>query len=191
MANKITNGIGLRRDWETKGIGLNGFGSYVLPSFDPDEWLHVQQVDFQNMEFSKEDFVVVAHGTKGSLANFARVTEDHRYARYFGDKFISVALIQGEVFTKSDFISSIASNPTARVVHLQIGIERVGIVHGDLDKSYKTLVHPAGPGFNFLDLEENPPPQSLDMMVKIKEIDPVEGDSVKQQLQESIVHSGS
>jgi hypothetical protein len=191
MANKITNGIGLRRDWEAKGIGLNAFGSYVLRSFDSDEWLHVQQVDFQNMEFPKEDHVVVARGTLGTLANLARVTEDHRYARYFGDKFISVALIQGEVFTKSDFISSIASNPTARVVHLQSGTERVGIVHGDLNKTYKTLVYPAGNGFNFLDLEEKPPPQSLDMMVKIKEIDPVEGDSVKQLLQESIVHSDS
>ncbi len=38
-----------------------------------------------------------------------------------------------------------------------------------MTKAYKTLVYPAGDRFNFLDLEENPPPQGSRMQVRILE----------------------
>ena len=103
MGTRVKNGIGLRKQMEARGIGLNASGSYVLRSFDPDEYDHVVKADFAKMTFGNEDYVVIAQGTLGSLAKFARVTPDLRYARYFGGKYISVALIEGQVFSKPDF----------------------------------------------------------------------------------------
>ena len=123
------------------------------------------------MKFSKEDFVVVAHGSKGTLSRQAKVTDDFKYAKYFGSKFVSVALIKGEVFRKSDFIQSLAENQTLSVVRSQNAITHHGILHGDRSKMYKTLVYPLGDSFQLLDLEENPPPQSSHMRVRIIEPD--------------------
>ncbi len=121
MSTRIKNGIGLRKELEarTPAIGLNASGSYVLRSFDPDEYAHVLSVDFNRITFDEEESVVVAQGTLGSLARFARLSPDKRYARYFGNKFVSVALIPGETFSKRDFIRAVASNPMLRVSHVR------------------------------------------------------------------------
>jgi hypothetical protein len=182
MSKRVLNGFGLRRDMEAKGIALLSSGSYVLRSFDPDEFARIQALDFSKMQFSDEDFVVVAHGPQGTLAKFARVTKDRKFARYFGGKHISAALIEGQVFSKSEFIQSIAQNTTLRVVHLSTGKEYLGILHGDISKAYKSLVHPVRGGFLLLDLEENPPPQSTDMKVRIIAQNPPEAVAVKAEL---------
>jgi hypothetical protein len=182
MSTRIKNSIGLRNEMEARKppIALNASGSYVLRSFDPTEYAHALAVDFDRTLFDDEEFVVVAQGTLGSLAKFARLSADHRYARYFGGKFVSVALIEGQVFSKSDFVQSLAGNPTLRVMH-QFK-EYVGILHGDVTKSYKSLVYPVSDRFNFLDLEENPPPQASHMQVRILETSPAEGAAVKADL---------
>ena len=184
MSTRIKNGIGLRKELEarTPAIGLNASGSYVLRSFDPDEYAHVLSVDFNRITFDEEDSVVVAQGTLGSLARLARLSPDRRYARYFGNKFVSVALVFGETFSKRDFVRAIANNPTLRVTHVQSGKVYVGVLHGEMTKTYKTLVYPAGDRFNFLDLEENPPPQASRMQVRILETNPPEGAAVKADL---------
>jgi len=182
MSKRVTNGFGLRREMEAKGIALLSSGSYVLRSFDPDEFARVQTLDFSRMHFGEEDFVIVANGPQGSLAKFARVTKDRMFARYFGGKHISVALIEGEVFSKSEFIRSIAKNPTLRVAHISTAKEYVGILHGDISATYKTLVYPLANGFLLLDLEENPPPQSTDMKVRIIAHNPPEGVAVRTEL---------
>jgi hypothetical protein len=182
MSKRITNGIGLRAKLEAAGIGLNSSGSYVLRSFDPDEFDRVQKTDFQKLKFSDEDYVVIAHGTQGSLAKFAKVTADKKYARYFGGKYVSVALIQGAVFSKSDFIRSIAQNPALRVLHVSSAKQYVGILHGKMDAAYKSLVHPVPNAFLLLDLEENPPPQSSHMKVCILTNEPPEGTAVRASL---------
>lgn len=163
-------------------IGLNASGSYVLRSFDPDEYAHVIKVDFDRIAFDEVESVVIAQGTLGSLARFAKLSPDRRYARYLGGKFLSVALIDGEAFSIHDFILSIAKNPSLRVSHIQTGKVYVGVLHGDITKSYKTLVYPTGDRFNFLDLEENPPPQASGMQVRILETDPPEGAQVRSEL---------
>lgn len=180
MSNRITNGIGFRRDMEAKGIALLGSGSYVLRSFDPDEFDCVQKTDFTQLKFSEDDYVVVARGTLGSLAKLAKVTSDRKFARYFGGKFISVALIEGEVFSKAEFIRSIEQNPTLHVVHGSK--DYVGILHGDLTATYKSLAYPAPNGFYLLDIEENPPPQFSNKLVRIVASDPPEGATVKAEL---------
>jgi hypothetical protein len=184
MTARIKNGIGLRKEMEARkpAIGLNASGSYVLRSFDPDEYAHVIKVDFDRIAFEEIESVVIAQGTLGSLARLAKLSPDRRYARYFGSKFVSVALIHGEVFSKHDFILSVAKNPTLRVSHVQTGKVYVGVLHGDITKSYKTLVYPAGDRINFLDLEENPPPQASRMQVRILETDPPEGAQVRSEL---------
>ena len=171
MSTRVKNTIGIRRGMEARAlkIGLNAFGSYVLPSLDPAEFAHVQSVDFDKLTFLKEELVVVAHGKLGSLARFAQVTSDLRYARFFGRKYISIALIEAQVFSKEDFIRSIASNPTLRVLHVQTCKEYVGILHGEITRRYKTLVYLNGERLDFLDLEENPPPQASHMQVRILE----------------------
>lgn len=181
---RVTNGIGLRREMEARvpSIGLNASGSYVLRSFDADEYARVLKTDFAKMQFSEEDHVVVARGTQGSLARLAKVTADRKYARYLGGKFVSVALIEGEVFSKPDFNRSLVMNPTLRVVRSRDSQTFLGILHGDLTKAYKSLVCPAANGFLLLDLEENPPPQHSNMKVRIAEIDPPEGAKVKAEL---------
>jgi hypothetical protein len=184
MSTRVKNGIGLRKEMEarTPAIGLRASGSYVLRSFDPDEYAHVLKVDFAKLTFLKDEFVVIAQGSQGSLAKFAQVTPDLKYASYFGGKYVSVTLIEGQALTKSDFISSIADNPTLRVQHIQTGKEYVGILHGDISKAYKSLVYPAGERFNFLDLEENPPPQASHMQVRIVATEPPEGRTAKAEL---------
>jgi len=184
MSIRIKNEIGLRKKMEARkpAIGLNASGSYVLRSFNPDEYAHVISVDFDRIVFAEEESVVVAQGTLGSLARLAKLSPDRCYARYLGGKFVSVALIQGEVFSKRDFIHSIAKNSVLRVSCVQTGNVCVGILHGDITKSYKTLVYPAGDRFNFLDLEENPPPQASHMQVRILETNPSEGTAVKADL---------
>lgn len=167
---------------EAKGIALLSSGSYVLRSFDPDEFARVQALDFSKMQFGEEELVIVARGPQGTLAKFARVTKDRAFARYFGGKHISVALIEGEVFSKSEFIRSIATNPALRVAHVSTAKEYVGILHGDVAATYKTLVYPSSNGFLLLDLEENPPPQSTDMKVRIIAQNPPEGVAVKAEL---------
>jgi hypothetical protein len=191
MSNRIKNGIGLRQGLEgrTTAIGLNASGSYVLRSFDPDEYAHVLSLHFNRIRFQEEESVVVARGTLGSLAKFARLSSDRRYARYFGNKFVSIALIEGEAFSKPDFIRSIAKNPTLRVSHA--GKDYFGLLHGDVTKSYKTLVYVAGDRFNFLDLEENPPPQYSQAQVRILETDPAEGEQVRSELVNRFVKKAS
>ena len=184
MSTRIKNGIGLRKEMEARkpAIGLNASGSYVLRSFDPDEYAHVTTVDFDRIAFEEAESVVIAQGTLGSLARLAKLSLDRRYARYFGNKFASVMLIQGEVFSKRDFIRSLVSNLTLSVMHVQSAKSYVGVLHGDVTKTYKTLVYPAGDRFNFLDLEENPPPQASRMQVRILETNPPEGAGVKADL---------
>ena len=182
MTKRVTNGIGLRKDLEANGIGLNSSGSYVLRSFDADELDRVQKLDFSKLEFSEVDYVVVALGPQGSLAKLAKVTSDRKFARYFGGKCVPVALIEGEVFTRSDFIKSLAQNSTLRVTRLSDAKDFVGILHGDIAATYKSLIYPAPTGFFSLDVEENPPPQSLHMKVRIVAIDPPEGAAVKAEL---------
>ncbi|HEV2247237.1 MAG TPA: hypothetical protein VGW37_11350 [Terriglobia bacterium] len=182
MSKRITNGFGLRREMEAKGIALLSSGSYVRRSFDPDEFAHVQTLDFSKMQFSDEDFVVVAHGPQGTLAKFARVTKDRRFARYFGRKYISVALIEGEVFSQREFVRSIANNPTLRVAHVSTAKEYTGVLHGDISATYKSLVYAASSGFLLLDIEENPPPQATHMKVSILATNPPEGLAAKEEL---------
>jgi len=182
MSKRTPNGIGLRHTMEAKGIGLNSSGSYVLRSFDPDEFARVEKTDFSQLKFSDEDHVVVSRGTLGSLAKLARVTSDRKHARYFGGKFISVALIEGEVFSKAEFIRSIAQNPTLRVVHLSSAKDYVGILHGDIAATYKSLAYPVPNDFLLLDIEENPPPQATHMKVRIVATDPPEGAAAKAEL---------
>lgn len=182
MSNRIPNAIGLRSEMEQRGIALNSSGSYVLISFDAAEFELVQKTDFTKLKFSDDDQVVVARGTKGSLAKFARVTSDRKFARYFGGKFISVALIDGEVFSKSDFIRSLAENPSLHVTLVSMTKDYVGILHGDQTARYKTLVYPVPNGFLLLDLEEEPPPQSSHMKVRINAVNPPEGAGVKAEL---------
>lgn len=182
MSKRITNGIGFRREMEAKGIALKSGGSYVLRSFDPDEFDRVKKTDFTKLKFSEEDHVVIARGTLGSLAKLARVTSDRKFARYFGGKYVSVALIEGEVFSRAEFIRSVASNPTLHVVHISTAKDYVGILHGAIDATYKSLVYPAPNGFLLLDLEENPPPQALQMKVRIVTTNPSEGATVKANL---------
>jgi hypothetical protein len=182
MRKRITNGIGLRREKEAAGIALNESGSYVLRSFDPDEFDRVNQFDFSKLKFGEEEFVVVARGTQGTLAKLARVTGDRQFARYFGGKHVSVALLEGEVFSQAEFIRSIAQNPTLRVVRARDSKEFVGILHGDRTKNYKSLVYPVPNGFLILDLEENPPPQSSEMLVRIAAEEPPEGAAIKAEL---------
>ena len=182
MSNRTSNTIGWRAEAEKRGIALNSSGSYVLSSFDADEYSRVGKTDFSKVKFSDDDHVVIAHGTKGSLAKFARVTSDRKFARYLGGKFISVALIDGEVFTKAEFVRSIAQNPTLHVTHGVPIKDYVGILHGDLSARYKTLVYPVPNGFLLLDLEEDPPPQAYHMKVRILATDPPEGAEVKKDL---------
>jgi hypothetical protein len=182
MSKRITNGFGLRREMEAKGIGLLSSGSYVLRSFEPDEFVRVQALDFSKMQFSDEDFVVVAQGPQGSLAKFARVTKDRKFTRYFGGKHVSVALIEGDVFSKPEFVRSIAANPTLRVAHVSTAKEYVGILHGDISATYKSLAYPVSNGFLLLDLEENPPPQASHMKVRILATNPSEGVAAKEEL---------
>jgi hypothetical protein len=179
MSKRISNGIGLRAAMESKGIGLNSSGSYVLSSFDAREFESVQRTDFAGLEFSNEDHVVVASGKKGSLAKLARVTQDRKFARYLFGNFISVALIEGQVYSRSEFIRSIAQNGTLHVVKVSTAKDYVGILHGDMAAAYKSLVYPTPNGFLILDLEEKPPPQSVDMMVRIVAVDPPEGAEIK------------
>ena len=184
MIKRTANGIGLRREMEarTPAIGLNASGSYVLSSFDVAEFAYVQSVDFNKLVFSKDEVVVVARGTSGSLARFAKVTSDQQHARYLGGKFISLALIDGQVFSKADFIRSVAGNPTLRVMIVQNCKELVGVLCGDMAKRYKTLVYSVGDRFNLLDLEENPPSHVSGMQVRIIETNPAEGMAAKADL---------
>lgn len=182
MSTRITNGIGFRRQMEAKGIGLNASGSYVLRSFDPDEFARVEKTDFSKLKFSDEDHVVVARGTLGSLAKLAYVTSDRKFARCFGGKCVSVALIEGEVFSKAEFIRSLARNSTLHVSHVSAGKDYIGILHGDIAATYKSLAYPVPGGFYLLDIEENPPPQAARMMVRIRATDPPEGVAVKADL---------
>ncbi len=182
MSKRITNGFGLRLELEAKGIALLSSGSYVLRSFDPDEFARVQTLDFSKMQFSEEDFIIVANGPQGSLAKFARVTKDRKFARYFGGKYISAALIDGEVFSKTEFIQSIAKSSTLRVAHVSTAREYVGVLHGDISATYKTLVYPSSIAFLLLDLEDNPPPQASHMKVRIMATNPPEGVSAKEEL---------
>ena len=167
---------------EANNIGLNSSGSYVLRSFDEAEFDRVQKTDFSKLKFSDEDHVVIALGTRGSLAKLAKVTSDRKYARYFGGKYISVALIEGEVFSKAEFIRSIAQNPTLLVTHGFSAKQCIGILHGDITATYKSLVYPVQNGFLTLDLEENPPPQASHMRVYLTATDPPEGAAVKAEL---------
>jgi hypothetical protein len=184
MSNRITNTIGLRAEMEKKHIGLNSFGSYVLSSFDAAAFDRVQKTDFPKLQFSHEDYVVVARGTKGSLAKLAKVTSDRKFARYFGNKFISVELIEGVVFSKIEFIRSIAQNDTLHAVQVSTARGFWGILHGDQKAQYKSLVYPVPAqvpnDFCILDLEEAPPPQSLNMKVRIvPPTNPPEGAAAK------------
>jgi hypothetical protein len=167
---------------EENHIGLNSSGSYVLRSFDSAEFERVQKTDYSKLQFSDEDHVVIARGTQGTLAKFAKITSDRKFARYFGGKFISAALIEGEVFSKAEFIRSIAQNPTLLITHGFSAKECIGILHGDIAATYKSLVHPVPNGFLLLDLEENPPPQASHMKVRIVATDPPEGAAVKAEL---------
>lgn len=182
MSKRFTNGIGFRREMEALGIGLNASGSYVLRSFDSDELGRVRKLDFSQLEFSAEDHVVVAQGTQGTLAKLARVTSDRAYARYLGGKYVSVALIEGKVFSQAEFIHSIAQNPTLRVTRVSDAKTFVGILHGDMAATYKSLVYAVPERFLILDLEENPPPQASNMKVRILATDPPEGAAVKAEL---------
>lgn len=182
MSKRIPNGIGLRREQEAgpKAISLNASGSYVLASFDADEYARVQKLDFGKMRFGDEDFVVVARGTKGSLVRFAKLTEDRKYARYLGGKFVSIALIDGEVYTKAEFVRSLAECPTLRVSHAQK--EYLGVLHGSRDRQYKSLIYPVSDRFLYLDLEEKTGAQFTRAMVQILAVDPPEAASVKADL---------
>ncbi len=181
MSNRTPNLIGLRTEMEKHGFALNVSGSYVLSSFAADEWARVQQIDFSKLKFSDEDHVVVAHGPKGSLAKLARVTSDRKFANYLG-KFISVALINGEVFTKAEFVRSLVQNPTLHAVHVSSATDYFGILHGDQAAKYKSLIYPVPNGFLTLDLEENPPAQASHMKTRIVAIDPPKGMAAKADL---------
>jgi hypothetical protein len=181
MSNRTPNSIGLRAEMEKRRIALNAMGSYVLSSFDTAELDRVRKTDFSVLKFSDEDYVVVAQGPKGSLAKLARVTSDRRNAKYMG-QFISIALINGEVFSKAEFIRSLAQNPTLQVTHGTPVKDYVGILHGKRAAKYKSLVYPVQNEFLTLDLEEDPPPQSFQMKVRIVATDPPEGIAVKANL---------
>lgn len=171
MSARTKNGIGLRAEWEKLGLGLNSSGSYVLPSFDSAELQRNQTMDFRMVKFGDEDCVVVTRGKYGSLARLARVSEDKKFVRYFGGKFVSLALIQGEIFSKREFVQGLSGNRTLHVVKAVNGKDYFGVLHGDREASYKTLVFPSGSGFSLLDLEENPPPQASAMLVRIESED--------------------
>jgi len=178
MSNHVPNTIGLRAEMEKQGFALDSSGSYVLSSLEVNELDLLQKTDFSKLQFGGEDHVVVARGPKGSLVRFARVTSDCKYGKFLG-KFVSIRLINGEVFTKTDFIRSIAQNPTLRVVHVSSATDYVGVLHGDRTKKYKSLIYRTSNGFLSLDLEENPPAQSMSMKIRIVSENPPEGLAAK------------
>ena len=89
------------------------------------------------------------------------------------------------MFSKDEFIRSIAQNPMLHVVHISTAKDYVGILHGNIGATYKSLVYPTPDGFLILDLEENPPPQALHKKVRIVATDPPEGAAVKAELLKS------
>ncbi len=187
MSNLIKNSIGLRQEMEKLRIGLNAAGSYVLASLDEDALNHFKQINFAEMEWLPEEWVLEVKGTKrsGTLVRFAQISSDGRYCRFpVPYRYLSPRLLKTNPTTKRDFVAPIANNPTLRIKKFN-DVERVGILVGPRDAKYKSLISLDGDRLIAVDIEENPPLQSSAATTAVLEDDPPEGAGLVERLVET------
>jgi hypothetical protein len=184
--NRIKNTIGLRKEMEDSyQLGLNAFGTFVKASLDEDELNHLQSVYFGNIQWTEEFFALEIRGTrkKGCLVKFAKLSPDHRYC-YLPERFryLSPELLQAEPEPIPDFLKRIQGNKSLRIFQAKSRQEYVGILVGEMDASYKSLVVLKGDRIAAENIEENPPPQYSQSKTIIREENPPEGKEVLRQL---------
>ena len=166
-------------------LGLNASGSFVMASIDEDELEHLKTVHFDSIEWRKELHVVEAKGKqkKGTLVTLVNLSPDGRYCRIPGKfRYLSPKMLDAEPETIPDFISRIQDNPTLRVFASKDMKEYVGILVGDRNADYKSLITLVDGNLKALKLEENPPSQSLKDKTRILKDNPEEGEAVRKQL---------
>lgn len=174
-----TNTIGFRQGWDDRGIALLKSGSWVVPSFDEAEFGATTALDFSKISFAAEESVVVTQGTKGKLVRFAKISADGQFTQYPIKKYLRLSLINAAVFSKADFVVELQAQPSLEVAKTTDGSRYIGVLWGERDAAYKSLLYLRDEQLRWLDLEENPPPQSLSQKVRIVSENPQGGPSVK------------
>lgn len=176
---RIKNTIGLRQEWDDKGIALLKSGSWVVPSFDEEEFKATIALNFSKISFAAEESVVVTQGTKGKLVRFAKISADSQFAQYPFRKYLRLSLINAAVFRKVDFVAELQAQPSLEVVKATDGSRFIGALWGERDAAYKSLLYLREDQLRWLDLEENPPPQSSSQKVRIVPESPQGGPAMK------------
>ncbi len=182
--SRIKNTIGLRPEWEIKGIALLQSGSWVVPSFEETEFGATTALDFSKISFAAEESVVVTQGTKGKLVRFAKISTDGQFAQYPIKKYLRLSLINAAVFSKADFVAELQAQPSLEVVKATDGSRYIGALWGERDAAYKSLLYLRDEQLRWLDLEENPPAHAMHQKVRIVPENPPSGLSVKQRMLE-------
>jgi hypothetical protein len=185
MTGRIKNTIGLRANFEKRGLGLNASGSYVLATLDAGELKHLESVEFRTMEHRPEECVLVVEGTRhsGTLVRIVQLSTDGRYC-YFPGRFrwLSPRLLKTTPLTIPDFIKSIESNPTVKIRKIREQRDRTGILVGLPEAKYKSLISLDGDRLVSVDIEENPPSQATHEVTRILEWNPAEGEEIRRRI---------
>ena len=182
MSERIKNSIGLRTEMEKRGLGLNASGSYVLASLDLLELEHLKSVNFQAVKWQEELSVLIVRGPKrnGCLVRFVKLSVDGRYCQFPGRfRSLSPRLLETEPVSMSDFIESIVGNPAIRIIKLNDQEEQTGLLAGDRDAKYKSLITVRGGLLTAVDIEEKAPAHALHEKTRIVDEKPPDGESMR------------
>tara|TARA_B100001093_G_C26833587_1_gene1017302 strand:+ start:120 stop:695 length:576 start_codon:yes stop_codon:yes gene_type:complete len=176
--NRVKNTIGLRRDMESDyKIGLNASGSFVMASLDADELAHLKTVNFESITWTEERYALEVKGTskKGSIVVTAKLSNDHRYCSFPGKfRYSSPKLLRCDPESIPDFIKRIIDNLVLKIYSSKDRKEYTGILVGNRDAQYKSLVTLVDDQIKVLKVEENPPHQHPQERTRIIEENPQE-----------------
>ena len=185
MSKSVKNGIGLRKELQARGLGLNTSNSWVIKTLDGDELDYLQRVNFQALSWQDEECVLIVRGTEkcGLSVRFVQLSRDGRYCRFHREHpvtYLSPRLLRAEPMSLREFVASIIHLPTARIFKSKRMREFTGILVGARDAQYKSLVTLDGDKLISLLVEENPKaPQYQAEDTRILEDNPATGEAVR------------
>ena len=128
----------LAEDMETKGVALTESGAYVRRSFEADELERAVQAAKACLDYENESRFVMVHG-RGNLVRQGRPSKDGTAVK-FNKGIVTMELIKGEVLCESELAQRVHGLPGIKVMDLNKGQTRVGIILGSVDEPYATLV---------------------------------------------------
>jgi len=141
----------LAEEMAAKGVALIASGAYVHRFFDEAELARAENAYRAPIEYSKEPRLVIVTG-RGVLVRPGRPSVDRKFVK-FPQGIVTLKLINGEILTESEMARRVAEFPGVKIMELNSGTTRVGILLGSVEEPYATLIYVHQGNLRFHDIE--------------------------------------